>query len=316
VIALSKRGEGKRNETSGKKSSSQAAPAEDKKRTAIVQKVLGALKSEQTTNDYIVTRLKGLAGALGKYPRTNSNATDDFFKVATATDEDRKFKQAGGKGDESSQQCQQFKTYTHLILDLCDSMENGDHELAVKGQPVTLTTYINAVNEQIASFEKRQAEIDSRITKLAKPPAGSGASTSSNPSQDGGNHESNKTLLCRRFLQVKPGDSRELYKFIRYNPERLEEESIKSIWSMGAQAIDKGEHEYAKSCFYHWRSLSDCLPLGPFYFFQAIMAPTCDVSVDFQNRAMQEYTQVPNIHFASGRCPLNASGTVDPDVEY
>jgi len=109
-IALSKSGQGSKKQSSDNRSSSQAAPAEDKKRSVIVQKVVEALKCEQTTNDYMVRRLKSLAGALGRYPQTNTDATDDFFKLATGPEEDRKFKQAQGRGDENSQEWQQFKT--------------------------------------------------------------------------------------------------------------------------------------------------------------------------------------------------------------
>jgi hypothetical protein len=129
------------------KSSFQAVLAEDEKQSVIVKKVVDSLKCEQMTNDYIIGRLKSLAWALGRYPQTNTDATGDFFKVATGSEEDRSFSQTLGRKDENSQECQQFKRYTHLILDLCDSIENGEHESAVKDQPVTLTTYINAVDE-------------------------------------------------------------------------------------------------------------------------------------------------------------------------
>ena len=210
--------------------------------------------------------------------------------------------------------------HASLTHDLCDSVENGDHEWTVKGQRVTLTTYIKAVDEYITSFEKRQAEIHRRLTSLEQPPAGSVASNSSDQTKDGANDESNNSLLCRRFVQVKPSDRRGLYQFIRYNPEIPQEEFIKYLWCVGADAIEKGSNEYAKTCFHHWRVLNDCLVLGPLAFFQAIMGPTCDVSIEFQRKAIEEYAHVWDTIFRAGRLDpsilsMCGSGCDDPDVE-
>jgi hypothetical protein len=50
--------------------------------------------------------------------------------------------------NDDSPEYQLFKRYSHLILDLCDSVENEEQKVVVvKGQRVTLTTYINAVDE-------------------------------------------------------------------------------------------------------------------------------------------------------------------------
>jgi hypothetical protein len=72
--------------------------------------------------------------ALGKYSQTNADAGDIFFKVATGTEEDRKPKQSLASKDDESPECQLFKRYSYLILDLCDSVENADQEGAGKGQ--------------------------------------------------------------------------------------------------------------------------------------------------------------------------------------
>jgi hypothetical protein len=101
-IALSKSEEGSKKRSSDNKSSFQAVLAEDEKRSVIVKKVVDSLKCEQMTNDYIIGRLKSLAGALGRYPQTNTDATDDFFKVATGSEEDRSFSQPLGRKDENS----------------------------------------------------------------------------------------------------------------------------------------------------------------------------------------------------------------------
>jgi hypothetical protein len=99
--------------------------------------------------------------------------------------------------NDDSPEYQLFKRYSDLILDLCDSVENEEQiVVVVKGQRVTLTTYINAVDENRSVGQS----FTLGLMTLEPPPADSGAPNSSNQTKGQAKDFSSKQLLCQRFL--------------------------------------------------------------------------------------------------------------------
>lgn len=199
-------------------------------------------------------------------------------------EEGGRFELSPANKDNESQQSQQFKKFALLILDLFHSTENEDHEVVMKGQRVTLTTYMNAVNKHVTDIQKRQKELHTKLIALEKTLSEPDTANASSRTKSQANDDSNHLTLGKRFLQVMVCDSPGLHQFIFYNPEILEEEHIKYLHGEGMEAIEKGADSYTRACLHHWQLLSDCLPLGAHCFSRAIMGPPCEASKDFHKR--------------------------------